>query len=98
MCENLRKLSHHFASVFTKQPWVQQNLRIYLGLGYLEISSSSALWPVEDTSLCPRGSPFSSRSPAACSFWLSMRVQTLLASEQSLLGVVCIDLSTLVSP
>jgi hypothetical protein len=43
------------------------------------------------------GSPFSSRSPAACPFWLSTRVRTLLASEQSLLGIICIDLSTLVS-
>jgi hypothetical protein len=42
MCENLRKLSHHFASVSTTQPWLQQNLQIYLG--YLEISSSSAQW------------------------------------------------------
>jgi hypothetical protein len=28
MCENLRKLSHHFASVSSTQTWLQQNLRI----------------------------------------------------------------------
>jgi hypothetical protein len=30
MLENLRKLSHHFASVSTTQPWLQQKYRIYM--------------------------------------------------------------------
>ncbi len=52
---------------------------------------------VEATSVCHRGSPLSSMSLAACPF-LAIHVDwALLASEQSLLGLICIGLFTLVS-